>query len=97
MVNNYSESKLSNKFKFTYKSKCTDLNNAMNQLTLLLANLLREDGLNILSIEATQIPSDDDTEISILIVFELNDPEMLDKIVQQFDVFTAYLDSVCKI
>jgi hypothetical protein len=69
----------------------------MNQLTLLLANLLREDGLNILSIEATQIPSDDDTEISILIVFELNDPEMLDKIVQQFDVFTAYLDSVCKI
>ncbi len=80
-----------------------DLKNAMNQLTLLQMNLLHENRisvkteLNILTSEVTQIPLDDVTEISILMIFELNDSEMLDKIVRQFDVFTAYLDSVCKI
>jgi hypothetical protein len=74
-----------------------DLKNAMNQLALLQIDLLREDGLNILSLEATQIPIDDDNEISISIVFKLNDPEMLATIVQHFAVFTALLDSVCKI
>jgi hypothetical protein len=74
-----------------------DLKNAMNQLALLQIDLLREDGLNILSLEATQIPIDDDNEISISMEFELNDPEMLEKIVQHFAVFTAYLDGECKI
>ena len=97
MVNNYSESKLSKKFNFTYKSKCMDLKNAIKQLTLLQMNLVHENELNILTSEVKQIPLDDVTEISISMVFELIDPEKLDEIVQQFDVFTAYLDSVCEI
>ena len=65
----------------------------MNQLTLLQTYLLHEDELDILFFEA-QIPSDYDTEISILLVFELNNPEILDRIVEEFDVFTAYLNSL---
>jgi hypothetical protein len=64
----------------------------MNQLALLQINLLHEDELDIIFFEA-QIPSDNDTEISILLKFELNNLEILDKIVEQFDVFTAYFDS----
>ncbi len=94
MINSGAESELTNKFNFTYKSKCTDFKNAMNQLTLLQANLLREDELDILSLEATKIQCDNHVEISILFVFELNNPEILDEIVEQFDMFTAYLDSI---
>jgi hypothetical protein len=93
MINSGVESELIKKFNFTYKSKCTNFNDAMKQLAHLQLNLLHEGELKILSLEATQLPSDDDTEISILFVFELNNPEILDKIVEQFDVFTAYLDS----
>ncbi len=74
-----------------------DLKNAIKQLKLLQINLLHEDELNISILDVTQIPLANDTEISILLVFELNNSEMLDKIVQQFKVFTAYLDSICQI
>ena len=69
--------------------------NAMKQLTLLQTNLLYKDELKILFFMA-QIPSDDDAEISIVLEFELKNPEIFDKIVEQFDVFTTYLDSISR-
>ncbi len=65
----------------------------MKQLQLLRINLLNEDKLKILFLK---IRCDKHLEISILFVFELNNPEILDKIVDQFDVFTAYLDSISR-
>jgi hypothetical protein len=62
------ESEITKKFNFKYKSKCTDYNNAMNQLKLLQINHLRENGLNVLFLEAKQIPSDDDTNIDFIVI-----------------------------
>ena len=64
------ESELTKKFNFTYK--CTDRAIAMNQLELLQGNLLREDGLNVLFLDAKQIPSDNDTNINFIVIFFSN-------------------------
>jgi hypothetical protein len=96
MINSDAESELTKKLNFTYNSKCTDFKNAMNQLTLLQASLLREEELNILVLEATQIPRYNHTEISILLVFELKNHNILDKIVTEFNVFTSFLDSLSR-
>ena len=47
IINSGIVSKLTKKFNFTYKSKCTDFNNALNKLILLRINLRHEDELNI--------------------------------------------------
>jgi hypothetical protein len=94
MINSDTGSELTKQYNFTYKSKCADCKNAMNQMALLQINLLHEDGLNILVLEAKQIPSDNHTEISISFIFELNNRDILAKIVEKFDVFILYLDSL---
>jgi hypothetical protein len=96
MINSDAESELTKKLNFTYNSKCTDFKNAMNQLILLQTSLLREEELNILVLEATQIPRNNHTEISILLVFELKNHNILDKIVTEFNVFTSFLDSLSR-
>jgi hypothetical protein len=93
MVNIDVDSKSTKKFNFSYKSQCTDVNNAIKQLKLILISLLQEDELNVLFFEAP-VPSDDQVEISISLAFEVKNRNILDRIVKEFDVFTAYLDSI---
>jgi hypothetical protein len=93
VINSGVESKLTKKFTFTYTSKCTDFNNAMKQLQFFRINLINEVKLKILFLK---LRCDNHVKMSILFVFELNNPEVLDKIVQQFDVFTAYLDTLSR-
>jgi hypothetical protein len=66
----------------------------MNQLKVLRTNLLNEDTVEFLFLEVTKIKCDNHCEISILFEFELNNPEILDMIVEQFDVLTSYLDNL---
>ena len=67
-INSDVESDLTKKFNFTYESKCTDFDNAMNQLKLYPINPLHEGGLNILYLEAKPIPSDYDTNIKFIVI-----------------------------
>src|SRR5271154_2581969 len=78
------------KFTFAYVSKCGDLRNARKQFNLLQNTLLCDDDLIIYS-AACDI---DINELSISLVFQLNNPEMIGDIVKQFDEFTVYLDSI---
>ncbi len=86
---------LSKQFEYSYQSKCVDRKNAMIQLNHLHSSLLHEDGLDVLHLEATRVvPSNYQSEICISLVFEVNNLILVDKIVDQFNAFTAYLDSI---
>jgi hypothetical protein len=56
--------------------------------------LLHEDELEISHLDAASYPIDNKFEISIYFVFQLNNPEKFDKIVEQFDALTLYMDSI---
>ena len=86
---------LAGKYAFSYQSKYGDLKNARKQLWQLLHNL-NEDELEISLSDASKIPSnkDVDREISIALVFELNNLEKLPEIVQTFQSFAVFLDSI---
>ena len=65
----------------------------MNHFMLLQINLLNEGELKVLFLKIPKILCDNHLEISILFVFELNNPAILDEIVEQLEVFTTHLDS----
>jgi hypothetical protein len=81
-------------YKFSYKSKCTDVKNAMRQLNLLHNILLGEDDLEITYPQVAKKPSDNAFEILISWEFNVNNLEMLDKIIFKFDEFTDFLDTM---
>jgi hypothetical protein len=57
---------------------------------------MNEDDLEISLLEAEEIPCDNDAEISISLECELRNPGKLETIVEQFDVFTAYLNGISR-
>jgi hypothetical protein len=67
-MNSDVENKLTKKFNFTYKSKCTDFDNAMKQMKLFQTNLQREEVLNVLFLKAKQTPSDTHTNIDYILI-----------------------------
>ncbi len=83
---------LSKEFKFSYQSKCGDLKNAMKALNYLQHSILNDDELEIAVFETSNISSDN--KLCILLELKLYSAEKLDRIVQQFDVLTVYLDSI---
>lgn len=80
----------STKCKYSHQSNCGDAKNALKQLNRLHNSLLCEDDLKISKL----VVSRDDLELSISLDFKLSNPEMLDKIVVQFDALTDYLNSI---
>jgi hypothetical protein len=66
----------------------------MKEFSLLQHSLLCEEGLEITHLDAAKIPSDNDFELSILLAFELKDCGKFDKVFEQIDAFTVYLDSI---
>jgi hypothetical protein len=68
----------------------------MKHLNHLYNSLLNEDELDISLLDVVKIAGDDDFVISILMEFQLNNLEISDKIVQQLDAFTEYLDSILR-
>jgi hypothetical protein len=96
MVNSDTENVFKKKFIFTYESRCIDFKNAMNYFMFFRVNLLNDSDLKVIFLKITKILRDKNFKISILFVFELNNPGILDKIVKQFDEFTTYLDSLSR-
>jgi hypothetical protein len=64
----------------------------MKQLGYFYIYLLNENDLEISHWDARKIPNENNFVISL--EFRLNNPENIDKIVQQFNTFMAYLDSI---
>jgi hypothetical protein len=81
-------------FNFTYKSLCVDVTNAMKQLNILQCNLLNQDYLKILHLEAAKFPSDNMFMIFISLEFKLNIQSQKLEITEQFNEFKNYLDSI---
>jgi hypothetical protein len=54
--------------------------------------LYESDGLKITNLEARTTPLEDLFEISILLEFHMNNPEMHEKIANQFDALATKLD-----
>jgi hypothetical protein len=73
------------------------VNNAMEKLYNMHNQLLNENDLKITSSEAVKIFIGNYFEIQISLAFELNNLEKIDEIVDQFDEFTAYLDSISQL
>jgi hypothetical protein len=71
--------------------------NALKQLNILHKKLLDDDDLEISYPQFAKTPSDNVFNIMISWEFNVNNPEMLNKIVDQFDVFTAFLNTIAKI
>lgn len=74
---------------FSYQSKCGNLKIAMKDYSR-LHNILLDDGaVEIVHSEALRIASDtNDFKLSILFVFELNNPDKIDEIIKRFRVLT---------
>jgi hypothetical protein len=68
--------------------------NARKQWKVLQNNLLIEDELVILLLEADEIPSDHMCEISFLLKLKLKNTIILAQIVNQFNEFTWYINSI---
>jgi hypothetical protein len=73
--------------KFSYQSKCSDVTSAMKQLYLLLHSL-NED------LDELQIYQSRGRQFSIALEFQINIPDKLDEIVEKFNSFVKYLDSI---
>jgi hypothetical protein len=82
------------KFKYSYESKCADAINFSNQLNQLHHELLHVDGLKILILQDMLTSIDSKFVISIALEFELSYFKNFTKIVQQFDAFSNFLDSI---
>jgi hypothetical protein len=94
---NPEKDKSSKMYTFSYKSaKCADLQKFMKLLTYLHKDILNDDDLKVLYsfIESTKILGDNLYEIFISIGFDLYNPDKLDRIIKQFNVFTDHLDSI---
>ncbi len=94
MLNENPENKLSIIYMFSYKSKCTDVKNAVIQLNLLHIKLLDENYLEISHPQVVKIPIDTFFEILISWEFKVNNPEILGKVVDQLNAFTVFLDTI---
>ena len=68
----------------------------MKQLNRLHDKLLDEDDLDISDLHVTKDPSDNIFNISILWKLKVNRPKMLDTIVDQFEAFTDFLNTLSK-
>lgn len=83
-------------FTFTYQAKYSDPESPMKEFCRLHNLLVYEHGLTIACFESKTVPCDNMFEISFVLQcqLQLNQPEILTKIANYFDVLSANLDSM---
>jgi hypothetical protein len=81
---------------FTYRAKYPDPESVMKEFCRLHNVLLYEHGLSIACFESKTVPCDNMFEISFVLQFQirLNQPEILAKIADHFDILSANLNSM---
>ncbi len=88
-----SELSLPAKFTFSYQcARCAHPQPAMDAFHEFYHSLVYD--LNVTYLETAVIPREHKFELSILLVFQLKNPNQPNKIVQKFDEFKNYLDKI---
>jgi hypothetical protein len=92
MLFNNSIIKFTETLNYTYKSKRVDVKKAIQQMNQFNNYLLCDEHLKISHVKVAKRPTDNQFEI--LLVFKLCNHRKLHEVIEQLNVFTAYLDDI---